>query len=162
LGTGLGQGCKKLNPAPSPQLSRPGANSYQLVTKGTMSHFTEIKTQIKDVNALRSACQELGFALIQNAEARGYYENKIKGDFVIKLDGPYDIAVIQQPDGTYGFTADLWQGHVEKEVGKDYGKLLQLYGVHKATMEARKKNLSVLRRQKQDGSIKLILMGASI
>jgi hypothetical protein len=28
---------------------------------------------------------------------------------------------------------------VEKEVGKGYGKLLQLYGVHKATIEPRKK-----------------------
>jgi hypothetical protein len=51
---------------------------------------------------------------------------------------------------------------VEKEVGQGYGKLLQLYGVHKATMEARKKGLSVLRRQKQDGSIKLVLMGVGI
>ena len=25
-----------------------------------MSHFTEIKTQIKDIEALRSACQEMG------------------------------------------------------------------------------------------------------
>ena len=45
-----------------------------------MSHFTEIKTQIKDIEALRSACQELGLTLLHNAEARGYYENKTKGD----------------------------------------------------------------------------------
>ena len=44
-------------------------------------------------------------------------------------------------------------------MGKNYGKLLQLYGVHKASIEARKKGLSVLRRQKEDGSIKLVLMG---
>ena len=125
-----------------------------------MSHFTEIETQIKDIEALRSACQELGLSLLQNAEARGYYENKTKGDFVIKLNGPYDIAINKQADGTYGLTADLWNGHVENEVGQGYGKLLQLYGVHKTTLEARKKGLSVLRRQKQDGSIKLILMGA--
>jgi Protein of unknown function (DUF1257) len=98
----------------------------------------------------------------RNLGVRGYCENKIKGDFVIKPDGPYDLAVNQQPDGTFGLTADLWQGHVAKEVGKDYGKLLQFYGVHQATMEARKRNLSVFRRQKQDRSIKLILMGASI
>jgi hypothetical protein len=48
---------------------------------------------------------------------------------------------------------------VEKEVGKGYGKLLQLYVVHKATLEARKKGLSVLRRQQQNGAIKLVLMG---
>ena len=125
-----------------------------------MSHFTEIKTQIKDIEALRSACQEMGLPLLQNAEARGYYENKTKGDYVIKLNGPYDIALNKQADGTYGLTADLWNGHVEQEVGKGYGKLLQLYGVHKTTLEARKKGLSVLRRQKQDGAIKLILMGA--
>jgi hypothetical protein len=128
-------------------------------TKETMSHFTTIKTQIKDIEALRSACQEMGLSLLQNAEARGYYENKIKGDYVIQLKGPYDIALNKQPDGTFGLTADLWQGHVEKEVGQGYGKLLQLYGVHKATLEARKRGLSVLRRQHQNGTIKLVLMG---
>ena len=66
----------------------------------------------------------------------------------------------QQPDHTFGLTTDWWNGHVEKEVGKDYAKLLQLYGVHKASIEARKKGLSILRRSQQDGSIKLILLGA--
>ena len=55
-----------------------------------MSHFTEIKTQIKDIEALRQTCQELGLSLIPNTEARGYYENKTKGDYVIQLKGPYD------------------------------------------------------------------------
>jgi hypothetical protein len=105
------------------------------------------------------ACQELGLTLLHDTEARGYYENKTKGDYVVQLKGPYDIALNKQPGGTFGLTADLWQGHVEKEVGQGYGKLLQLYGVHKATIEARKKGLSVLRRQQQNGSIKLVLMG---
>ncbi len=67
----------------------------------------------------------------------------------------------KQPDGTFGLTADLRQGHLEKEVGQNYGKLLQLYDVHQATIEARKKGLSVLRKRRQDGSIKLVLMGVS-
>ena len=124
-----------------------------------MSHFTTIKTQIKDIEALRSACKEMGLTLLQNAEARGYYENKIKGDFVIQLKGPYDIAINQQPDGSFGLTSDLWQGHVEQEVGKGYGKLLQLYGVHKAMREARRKGHLVTRSQRQDGAIKLVIAG---
>jgi hypothetical protein len=124
-----------------------------------MSHFTEIKTKIKDIEALRLACQELGLTLLQNADARGYYENKTKGDYVVQLKGLYDIALNKQQDGTFGLIADLWQGHVDKELGPGYGKLLQLYGVHKATIEARKKGLSVLRRQQQKGSIKPVLMG---
>jgi hypothetical protein len=122
-----------------------------------MSHFTTIKTQIKDIEALRSACNELGLALLQNVEARGYYENKIKGDFVVQLKGPYDIALNKQPDGSFGLTADLWNGHVEQEVGQGYGKLLQLYGVHKAMREARKKGHLVRRSQLQNGAIKLLI-----
>ena len=122
-----------------------------------MSHFTTIKTQIKDVEALRSAVNELGLQLLANTEARGYISNKTKGDYVIRLKGPYDVALNQQPDGTYGLTTDWWDGHVEKEVGSNFGRLLQLYGVHKATVEAKKKGYSVLRRHQPNGSIKLIL-----
>jgi len=67
--------------------------------------------------------------------------------------------VNQQPDGTFGLTTDWWNGHVEQEVGKEYGRLLQLYGVHKASKEARRKGLSVLRQPQRNGSIKLILVG---
>src|SRR6266581_7179585 len=122
-----------------------------------MSHFTTITTVIKDIEALRLACNEIGLPLLQNVEARGYYENKIKGEFVVRLKGPYDIALNKQPDGSFGLTADLWQGHVEQEVGQNYGKLLQYYGVHKAIREAWKKGHLVRRSQQQDGSIKLAI-----
>ena len=124
-----------------------------------MSHFTTINTQIKDTEALRAACQELGLSLLQNTTARGYYNNTTKGEFVIRLKGPYDIALNKQPDGSFGLTADLWAGHVEKEVGKNYGRLLQLYGVHKATREARRRGLLVKRSQQQNGAIKLVIAG---
>lgn len=68
-----------------------GLFNLQPSTKGKMSHFTEIKTQIKDIEALRSLCQEIGLGLLENAEARGYYENKTKGDYVIRLKGPMTL-----------------------------------------------------------------------
>ena len=124
-----------------------------------MSHFTTIQTQIKDLDALRSALGEMHLTLLTNTEARGYSTQSMTGDFVIRLNGPYDIAINRQPDGTYGLTTDWWAGHVEKEVGKGYGRLLQLYGVHKATREARRKGLAVRRKAQADGSIKLTVTG---
>jgi len=126
-----------------------------------MSHFTTIKTQIKDIAALRSACAELNLPLLQNAEARGYSNQTRHGDFVIPLAGPYDIAVNRQPGGTYGLTTDWWQGHVERQVGSNFGRLLQLYGVHKATAEARRKGYAVMRQPQRNGSIKLVLIGGA-
>ena len=65
----------------------------------------------------------------------------------------------RQPDHAFGLTADLWNGHVEAEVGPGYGKLLQLYAMHKAMQEARKKGHLVTRSQKTDGTIKLVIQG---
>ena len=124
-----------------------------------MSHFATIQTQIRDIHALRAACSEMRLSMIQNAEARGYGANRHRGEYVITLKGPYDIAVNRQPDGTFGFTTDWWDGHVEKEVGKDYGRLLQIYGVHKAMREAQQRSYSVQRSVLKDGSIKLAIGG---
>lgn len=124
-----------------------------------MSHFTTIETQIRDGAALRSACEELGLIVESEAEARGYGSNKLKGDLVIRLKGPYDIAVNQQEDGTFGLTCDWWGGHVERELGKNFGRLLQLYAVHKAQAEARRKGYTTRRRTLGDGSIKIVIGG---
>ena len=122
-----------------------------------MSHFTTITTQVRDVAALRAAVAELELQLVPDADARGFASQTRRGDFVIRLKGPYDIALNRQANDNYGLTTDWWDGHVEREVGKDFGRLLQLYGVHKTTLEARKKGLSVLRRHQPNGSIKLVL-----
>jgi hypothetical protein len=123
-----------------------------------MSHFTTIQTQVRDAAALEDACAELGVELLRDTEARGYANQTRRGDLVIRLNGPYDIAANRSVENdSYELTTDWWGGHVEKEVGPEYGRLLQLYGVHKTIREAQKKRLRVTRRQESDGSIKLTL-----
>ena len=123
-----------------------------------MSHFTTIQTQIRDAEALEDACAELGVELLRDAQARGYAEQTRHGDLVIRLRGPYDIAANRsETNDAYELTTDWWGGHVENEVGPEYGRLIQLYGVHKTIREAQKKRLRVTRRQETDGSIKLTL-----
>ncbi|MHA3774848.1 DUF1257 domain-containing protein [Verrucomicrobiota bacterium sgz303538] len=124
-----------------------------------MSHFTTIHTQIRDITALQAAVQELGLELLENTSARGYSSNQIQGDYVIRLKGPYDVALTRNRDGSFGLTTDWWAGHVEKEVGTNFGRLLQLYGVHKTIHEARKRGQFVQRKAQQDGAIKLVIGG---
>ena len=124
-----------------------------------MSHFTQIESQIRDLEALHDACIELGLELTYDTEARGYAGQTRTGDAVIKLKGPYDIALNRQPDGTYALTTDWWNGSVEKEVGTNYSKLFQLYGVHKAMREARRKGYLTTRKTLPNGAIKLTIGG---
>ncbi|MBK1835634.1 DUF1257 domain-containing protein [Roseibacillus ishigakijimensis] len=129
-----------------------------------MSHFTTIQTQIRDLDALQDACAELDLELQPRADCRGYGGLVRKAPHVIKLKGPYDIAVepSEAKDGSYGLTTDWWDGHVAKEVGPGYGRLLQGYGVAKTLREARKRGLRTTRRVEADGSILLTLEGGSL
>jgi hypothetical protein len=129
-----------------------------------MSHFTTIQTQIRDLTALAEACSELGVALVPDADCRGYAGITRKAPHVIRLKGPYDIAVepSKANDGTHGLTTDWWDGHVAREVGDNYGRLLQSYGVRKTEREARLRGLRTTRRVETDGSILLTLEGGAL
>ena len=129
-----------------------------------MSHFTTIQTQIRDLEALNDACAEMDIRFLANATCRGYAGITRQAPHVIRLKGPYDIAVDPSPekDGSYGLTTDWWDGHVAREVGIGYGRLLQSYGIHKTIREARSRGLRTTRRQEADGSILLTLEGGSL
>ena len=132
-----------------------------------MSHFTTIQTQIRDLDALSDACVEMDLKLVPNTTCRGYARMTRQAPHVIKLKGPYDIAVEpaedgETNDGSYGLTTDWWDGHVAKEVGAGYGRLLQSYGVHKTIREARTRGLRSTRRVEADGSVLLTLEGGTL
>ncbi|MEO5715795.1 MAG: DUF1257 domain-containing protein [Luteolibacter sp.] len=129
-----------------------------------MSHFVTIQTRIRDLDALSDACVELGISLAANDDCRGYAGITRKAPHVIKLRGPYDIAVdpSDSGDGNYGLTTDWWDGHVAREVGEGYGRLIQCYGVHKTTREARLRGLRTTRKVEADGTILLTLEGGAL
>ena len=129
-----------------------------------MSHLTTIQNQIRDLEALRDACSELGLGFTANTTCRGYAGVARHAPHVIRLKGPYDIAVepAQENDGSYGLTTDWWDDHVAREVGTGYSRLLQSYGIHKTMREARTRGLRVHRRQEQDGSVLLTLEGGAL
>jgi len=122
-----------------------------------MSHQTTIQDiQVTDLDALAEACKDLGLQLTKG-KARGYYGATVKCDHVIRLRGPYDVAVHRQADGTYSLSADLWRGHVERELGPGLQKLKQRYAYRKLVKEAKKKGFTVRTKTERDGTIKLTL-----
>jgi hypothetical protein len=129
-----------------------------------MSHFTTIQTQIRDLEALHDACVEMDLKLVQNANCRGYAGITRQAPHVIKLKGPYDIAVDPSPanHGCYDLTTDWWDGHSAREVGAGYSRLLQSYGIHKTTRLARAARFRTTRTVEADGCILFMLEGGAI
>lgn len=148
-----------------------------------MSHTSSITAiKITNIAALQAAVKELQdtgvrCSLIPNAKPRAFYDNQQgmgQADFVLKLDSAkYDVGFYKQPDGTYEARTDFWGGSVEQHIGAKaskpetaeqakMGRLFQLYGVHAATQEARRRGLSVRRIRGKDGLIQLELTGPSL
>ena len=129
-----------------------------------MSHFTTIKTQVRDLDALSEACADLGLELLSGVPCRGYNGALRECARTVRLKGPYDIAVDPSPenDGTHRLTADWWDGHVERETGAGFGRLLQRYGVRKTLREARARGLRATETKEADGSVLLVLEGGSL
>jgi hypothetical protein len=122
-----------------------------------MSHLTDIDIEIRDIEALKDACTELDLPVEKAGMARGYGEALHRAEYVIRLKGPYDIAVNRQADGRWTLSADLWNGHVEREVGPKFGRLRQFYGVHRTLREAQRIGLKARRSVLQDGTVRLAL-----
>ena len=128
----------------------------------TMSHWTGIKTELRDLTALDAAVTELGGVLVCGpaARARGYLNRTRDCAHAICLpQSPYDIAVDLQPDGTFALSTDWYQGHVEKVVGKDFGRLIQAYNIHKMDLEAMARGQQTARYRHAATNRQVLLVG---
>lgn len=127
-----------------------------------MSHITEIKVNIQNLEALKKACDAIGLQFVENKTQHKYFAGSMaKCDHVIRLkDNPnaYEIGVIKNSDGTYKLNWDVFsggKGMVDAVGGKNAEKLLQHYSVEQAAMALARKGFRVNRKTLQNGSIVL-------
>ena len=142
-----------------------------------MSHMVKINLQIKDLQALESACKRLGLQFVESASlhasrvggayvgltssgaetcrARYWGGAVMECDAVIRIPGcNHDIAVRKQDNGCFSLHADFYGQHGEK-VRKAVEQLRQLYAVEVAKKAARRKGYSVYEQECKDGTIRL-------
>jgi hypothetical protein len=114
-----------------------------------MSHIVVIETKVHDTAALTAACRRLGLSEPVHGNVR-LFSGDATG-FSVKLSGWRYPIVVDTADGSikYDNYEGRW-GDPEK-----LGRLLQMYAVEKAKIEARKKGYCVSEQARQDGSIVL-------
>ena len=114
-----------------------------------MSHIVTIKTEVRDANAVRSACR------------RRQLQLPVEGNHSLFTRKAIGLGV-QLPDWRYPVVCDLPTGELHFDnYGGRWGEqqhldsFLQAYAVEKARIEARRQGHSVVEQQLTDGSIKL-------
>jgi hypothetical protein len=112
-----------------------------------MSHIVTIETKVHDLAALTAACRRLrlaepvyGNVQLFSAEATGLSVKLPGWQYPIVVDTAAGSIKYDNYEGRWGDPAEL-------------GRLLQMYAVEKAKLEARKKGYCVTEQTHEDGSI---------
>ncbi len=114
-----------------------------------MSHIVHIKTQVKDAEAARAACQRL------------HLSEPTQGTFRL-FSGEVTGLGVNLPGWRYPAVCDLATGEVRYDTFRErWGKqeelhrFLQTYAVERTKIESRRRGHSVTEQPLEDGSIKL-------
>jgi hypothetical protein len=114
-----------------------------------MSHIVEIKTEIRDEQAVRAACVRLKLAAPERKTVRLF--SATETGLCVELPGWRYPVVCNVLTGELRF--DNYNGHWGPQA--ELNKFLQAYAVEKAKIEARKKGHLAYETAQEDGSIKV-------
>jgi len=116
-----------------------------------LSHIVEIKTEIRDEQAVKAACARLNLAPPEHKTCR-LFSTSATG------------LCVQLPNWSYPVVANLQTGQVQYDnfnghwgEQKHLNSFLQAYAVEKAKIEARKKGHMCSESRLQDGSIRVTI-----
>jgi hypothetical protein len=114
-----------------------------------MSHIVEIKTEIRDEQAVKAACTRLQLAQPEHKSTRLF--SATATGLCVQLPGWQYPVVCNLQTGQAQY--DNYNGHWGEQ--KELHKFLQGYAVEKAKIEARKKGHMCSETRLEDGSIRV-------
>ncbi|ABB56450.1 DUF1257 domain-containing protein [Synechococcus elongatus] len=115
-----------------------------------MSHFSTLRTKISDAVILKQSLRDLGIAVQENADVRGYNGQRVRADLVATLEGDYDLGWSRNSDGSFDLIADLWGVAKKHNQTELINAINQKYAVNKTLAEVKRPGLS-------NANVKLVL-----
>ncbi|BAZ66322.1 MAG: DUF1257 domain-containing protein [Pelatocladus maniniholoensis HA4357-MV3] len=123
-----------------------------------MSHFSQIKTQIRNLESLQDALSDLGLDWKQGPrQVRGYRGQTHSAEITIEQENGYDVG-FKWNGKEYELVADLqyWQQNLSVE--GFLRQVTQRYAYQTVMKETVKAGFQVAEQQKnEDGSIRLVV-----
>lgn len=123
-----------------------------------MSHFSQIKTQIRNLSSLQAALTDLEIDWKPGPqEVRGYQGQTRTADIAIEQSNGYDIG-FSWNGSEYELIADLQYWNQPTPVDHFLSKITQRYAFQTVLNETSQRGFQVAeQKQNADGSIRLVL-----
>jgi len=123
-----------------------------------MSHFTTVKTELREKRSILDACRRMGLQVEENAQVRGWYGRTTQADIVVRMGDNYDVGLVMNAAGTYDAVCDWSMGSEAKQVlGADGQILTQEYAASQVVLEAADRGYSAQVEHLDDGRIEINL-----
>ena len=123
-----------------------------------MSHFSQIKTQIRNLESLQDALSDLGIDWKKGPrEVRGYRGQTHNAEITIEQDNGYDVG-FKWNGKEYELVADLQYWQQDLSVEGFLRQVTQRYAYHTVVKETVRAGFQIAEQQKnEDGSIRLVV-----
>ena len=125
-----------------------------------MSHFSTIKTQLKEAEPLIKALKNLGYTLNQEEKfIKGYRGKFTAVDLSMNLPGDTKVGFKwDNNSNAYELVADLDLWKFEIPVERFISKVTQMYAYHTIISKTNEDGYQIVeQKNKNDGSIELVL-----
>ncbi len=125
-----------------------------------MSHFSQIKTKLRNLSSLQLALSDAGVRWQAGPkEVRGYQGDTQTAEIVIEQDNGYDVGFKQDSEtGNYELVADLQYWKQPLSVQGFLNQVTQRYAYHTVLNESASQGFQVSEQAtNDDGSIRLVL-----
>ncbi len=123
-----------------------------------MSHFSQIKTQIRDLDVLKVALTEAGINWQAGpVNVRGYQGQTHQADLAIQQENGYDVG-FRWNGNAYELVADLQYWQQPLSVEGFINRVTQNYAYQSVLNTTREQGFQVAEKERNaDGSIRLVL-----
>lgn len=123
-----------------------------------MSHFSQIKTQIRNLTSLKATLTDMGIDWKEGPrEVRGYRGQTTSAEVAIEQDNGYDIG-FRWNGSEYELVADLQYWQNDLTVNGFLNRVTQGYAYQTVLNETAKQGFQVAQQDKnEDGSIRVVL-----
>lgn len=120
-----------------------------------MSHFTRVRTQLRDMDTVRRALEDLGFEVEDGTAVRGYMGQREQADLVVQTGSDYNLGFRREGQNIL-LVADFWGLRMDREAFLN--RVTQRYAYLTVLEQAGTQGWqSVEEEVQEDGSIRLVM-----
>ncbi len=122
-----------------------------------MSHFSRVRTKLRDMEAVRRALEDLGYMVREDETVRGYSRHeRARADIVVEAEDGRDVGFRQEGDEIH-IVADFWNRRGLR-YDEFINKVTQRYAYRTIVSKAEEQGFQIVKEEQQeDGSIRVVV-----